>query len=78
VQIRVTREQRSGRYPELNFAAVETRQEPEILKASPRRGTRDCQARGRLRNFSRNRPEATNLNHQKASLRIFIGLTHTA
>ena len=34
------------------------------------------QARGRLRNFPKNRPETTNLNHQKASRRVFIGLTH--
>jgi hypothetical protein len=31
-----------------------------------------CQERGSVRNFSRNRPEATNLNHQYASRRVFM------
>ena len=30
------------------------------------------QERRRVRNFSRNRPEVTNLNHQYASRRVFI------
>jgi len=33
------------------------------------------QGRRSLRNFSRKRPETTNLNHQKAIRRVFIGST---
>jgi len=31
-----------------------------------------CQERRSVRNFSRNRPEATNLNHQYANRRVFM------
>ena len=34
--------------------------------------------RSRLMNFSRNRPEMTNLNHQYAMRRVFIGLVLNA
>jgi hypothetical protein len=48
------------------------RPKPDIAATAPR------QARGRLRNFPRNRPETTNLNHQNASRRVFIGHTRAA
>lgn len=49
---------------------------PAGMGMPPRFGQR--QARGRLRNFSRKRPETTNLNHQRASRRVFISFTQRA
>ena len=36
------------------------------------KNARTCQERRSVRNFSRNRPETTNLNHQYASRRVFM------